>query len=242
MHALHTHGPTSPDAPHTHGPTPDAPATAGRLIRWARFYDPLVWLMTLGQTRKLRALPLDLAALRPGERVLEIGCGTGAVALPAARRVGPGGRVVGLDAAPEMIAEARRKARRAHNPAQFRVEPAEALSFPAGSFDVALSSLMMHHLPGDLKRRALIEIRRVLRPGGRVIIVDFQPNAAPLRLWQPGGLIAMVHKRRAPTGTADAAAGLPALAALLRDTGFTGVETGPTRSAWIGYARGEAPG
>ena len=231
MQALHTH---------QHGPG-TAPATAGRLIRWARFYDPLVWLMTLGQTRALRALPLDLAALRPGERVLEIGCGTGAVTLPAARRVGPRGLAVGIDAAPEMIAEARRKARRAHNPAQFRVEPAEALSFPAGSFDVVLSSLMMHHLPGDLKGRALAEIHRVLRPGGRVIIVDFQPGAAPLRLWQPGGLIAMIHKRRAP-GPTPQAAGLPDLAALLRDAGFIAVETGPTRSPSMGYARGQAPG
>src|SRR6476646_7846168 len=111
------------DAGAVYASTWTGPATTGRLIRWARFYDPLVWLITLGQTRALRALPLDLAALRPGERVLEIGCGTGAVTLPAARRVGPGGLAVGIDPAPEMIAEARRKARRAHNPAQFRMEP-----------------------------------------------------------------------------------------------------------------------
>jgi ubiquinone/menaquinone biosynthesis C-methylase UbiE len=234
MQTLHAHG-----AGHEHA-HPAAPATRGKLIHWARFYDPLVWLITLGQPRKLRALPLELAALRPGERVLEIGCGTGAVTLPAARRVGPGGLAAGIDAAPEMIAEARRKARRARSLAQFRVEPAEALSFADGSFDVVLSSLMMHHLPGDLKQRALAEVRRVLRPGGRVVIVDMMPAAAPMRYWHTGGLVAMLHKGHASSPPPEAA-GLPELAALLRDTGFTAVETGPTRSAWMGYARARTP-
>ncbi len=228
-------------AAHTHGQRqPEAHRTTGRLIRWARFYDPLVWLMALGQTRRLRALPLDLAALRPGERVLDVGCGTGAVTLAAARRVGPGGTVTGIDAAEEMIAVARRKARRGGHAIQFRVEPVEALSFAAGSFDVVLSSLMMHHLPGDLKRRAVIEMRRVLRPGGRVVIVDFQAAAGPLRLWQPGGLAARLHGRHA-TPAAAVQAGLPALAALLREASFAAVESGPTRAAWIGYARGQVP-
>jgi demethylmenaquinone methyltransferase/2-methoxy-6-polyprenyl-1,4-benzoquinol methylase/phosphoethanolamine N-methyltransferase len=234
MQTLHAHG---PGHGHAH---PAAPATEGKLIRWARFYDPLVWLITLGQPRRLRALPLDLAALRPGERVREIGCGTGAVTLPAARRVGPDGLAVGIDPAPEMIAEARRKARRARSRAQFRLEPAEALSFPAGSFDVVLSSLMMHHLPGDLKPRALAEVRRVLRPGGRVVIVDMLPGAAPMRYWHTGGLMAMMHRRHAPTSLPEAA-GLPELAAFLRDAGFIAVETGPSRSPLMGYARGQVP-
>ncbi|HMA33652.1 MAG TPA: hypothetical protein VKY74_04150, partial [Chloroflexia bacterium] len=96
-----------------------------------------------------------------------------------------------------------------------------------------------HHLPGDLRRRALDEIRRVLRPGGRVVIVDFQAAARPLRLWQPGGLIARLHGRHTPP--APAQAGLPELAGLLREAGFAAVESGPTRSAWIGYARGRVP-
>jgi ubiquinone/menaquinone biosynthesis C-methylase UbiE len=143
-----------------------APPTTGRLIRWARWYDVLLRFKFLGQLGKLRQVPLDLAALRPGERVLDVGCGTGELTLAAARRVGPGGLVVGIDAAPEMIEVARGKARRGLPPVRFLVEPVEALSFPDGSFDAVLSSLMIHHLPGDLKARALGEIRRVLRPGG----------------------------------------------------------------------------
>ena len=232
MQSIHSHS-------HSQAPQPksgDASATEGRLIRWARFYDPFVWMLTIGQTRRLRALPLDLAAIQPGERVLEVGCGTGEVALRAARRVGPQGVVVGIDAAPEMITVARRKARSSGSTVQFRVEPVEALTSAAGTFDVVLSSLMMHHLPGDLKRRALVECRRVLRPGGRIVIVDAQEARQGGHIWQPGVLAARLHGR----GTLPPleSGGLPTLAALLRDTGFTAVTTGSTSMALMGYAQG----
>ena len=56
----------------------------------------------------------------------------------------------------------------------FRVSVIEQLPFPAESFDVVLSSLMMHHLPDDLKPKALAEVRRVIKPGGRLLLVDFK--------------------------------------------------------------------
>ncbi len=244
METLHKHTPGhGPAQGHGHGhghPHTDAPPTTGRLIRWARFYDPLVWLLTMGQTRALRKLPLDLAAIQPGERVLDVGCGTGDLTLAAARRVGPGGTVTGIDAAPEMIAVAQGKARRAGGKVLFRVEPVEAMSFPDGSYDVVLSSLMMHHLPGDLPRRALIEIRRVLRPGGRVIIVDAAPNGGILPIWAPGGLAQRLHGRP-PAPTVAEEAELRTMAGLLREAGFEAVKTGPTRYNWLGYAKGRVP-
>ncbi len=230
---------------HGHGPGHEhagagAPATEGRLIRWAGLYDPVVWIMSAGRSRALRTLPLELAAIRPGERVLDVGCGTGDLTLRAARQAGPSGKVYGIDAAPGMVAEAKRKAKRAKTAVQFLVEPVEALGFPDGSFDVALSSLVMHHLPGDLKRRALIEVRRILRPGGRLVIVDFQPTANPPSIWQPGGLVARAHKQQPPT-VEQVQAGLAPLAALLRDTGFAGVKNGSTRYPWLGYVLGRVP-
>jgi ubiquinone/menaquinone biosynthesis C-methylase UbiE len=159
---------------HSHGHTRESDAaTHGHLIRWASVYDLVVTLLTLGRSRVMRQRTVDLADLRPGETVLEIGCGTGAVARAARARVGPAGQVFAIDPSGEMIAVARRKAARARLQIDFRVAGIEALPFPDASVDVVLSSLMMHHLPADLKRTGLSEVRRVLKPGGRLVIVDF---------------------------------------------------------------------
>jgi ubiquinone/menaquinone biosynthesis C-methylase UbiE len=157
---------------HRHTPEADAP-THGHLVRWAPSYDLVVMLLTLGRSRVMRQRTVDLADLRPGESVLEIGCGTGAVARAARARVGPDGQVFGIDPSGEMIAVARRKAARQHLQIDFRVAGIEGLPLPDASVDAALSSLMMHHLPADLKRTGLAEVRRVLKPGGRLVIVDF---------------------------------------------------------------------
>lgn len=99
---------------HTHRYMPELPAqTEGRLIRWASFYDGLVNIMTLGQADRLRRITLDQALLQPGETLLDVGCGTGGVTIPAKRRVGRTGSASGIDPAPEMIAVARRKAKQA---------------------------------------------------------------------------------------------------------------------------------
>jgi demethylmenaquinone methyltransferase/2-methoxy-6-polyprenyl-1,4-benzoquinol methylase/phosphoethanolamine N-methyltransferase len=221
----------------------NAPRTEGRVIHYARLYDPLVWLMARGQTRALRTLPLDIASLRPGERVLDVGCGTGDLALAAAKRVGLQGAVCGIDASPEMIDVASRKARSIAGSvglAQFKVEPVEALSFPDESFDVVLSSLMMHHLPGDLKRRALAEIRRVLRSGGRLVIVDLQATTKQPRPWEPGWLIMNRHGMHSVT-EAQVRTGQHTLAQLLREAGFEAVDVGTTRYPWIVYAKAQVP-
>jgi ubiquinone/menaquinone biosynthesis C-methylase UbiE len=83
------------------------PATTGRLIRWARWYDTSVSLMLLGRRTQLRRATVELAQLQPGESVLEVGCGTGDVALAAWKRTGSTGNVCGIDPAPEMIARGR---------------------------------------------------------------------------------------------------------------------------------------
>jgi demethylmenaquinone methyltransferase/2-methoxy-6-polyprenyl-1,4-benzoquinol methylase/phosphoethanolamine N-methyltransferase len=199
--------------------------------------------MFLGRLGALRRLSLDLAALRPGERVLDVGCGSGDLAIVAARRVGAGGAVWGIDAAPEMIEVARGKARRRRLDVRFQVEAVEALPFPDASFDVVLSSLMMHHLPGDLRRQALGEIKRVLRPGGRLLIVDLDSAGRLPRPWEPGWLVTRRHKMHQPQahGGPQARTRGAALGDLLRDAGFEGVESGATRFSWIGYTRGHLP-
>src|SRR5215510_5101343 len=94
---------------HTHA-TEAPPQTQGRLIRWAPYYDLSVNLISLGQARRLRKLTVDLALIKPGDSVLDVGCGTGDVAIPSKIRAGKEGKVYGIDPAPEMIAVARNKA------------------------------------------------------------------------------------------------------------------------------------
>lgn len=159
--------------PHSHSHSMEGPAqTDGSVIRWARYYDLTANFMMLGHARMLRKMTVDNALIKPGDTVLDVGCGTGEVTLLAKTRT-TNGKVYGIDPAPEMIAVAQSKAARKKLEIDFRVGVIEALPFPDASIDVVTSSLMMHHLPEELKRRGLAEIYRVLKPGGRLLIADF---------------------------------------------------------------------
>lgn len=149
------------------------PATKGRVLHKAFPYDILLWVLSRGKEGEMREKALRLAHLSSGENVLDIGCGTGTLAIAAKRQVGPKGRVCGIDASPEMLARARKKARRAGLEIEFRNALVESMPFPADQFDVVLSSMMLHHLPGKLRQRCAAEVRRVLKSGGRLMAIDF---------------------------------------------------------------------
>ncbi len=204
--------------------------TSGHVLHWAHMYDPFATIITLGRASAMREQTADLAALRPGERVLEVGCGTGEVAQRARARVGPGGQVSGIDPSPDMIAVAQQKAAHAGLRIDYRVAPIEALPFPDATFDVVLSSLMMHHLPDDLKSVGLAEVRRVLKPGGRLLIVDFK---------QPRGWLATLAMRILFHGRL--AHGFQSLPAILAAAGFAEVKTGTTRFSFLGFVAGQVP-
>ncbi|HEY7419839.1 MAG TPA: methyltransferase domain-containing protein, partial [Ktedonobacteraceae bacterium] len=112
--------------------------------------------------------------MQPGEQVLDVGCGTGTLAIEVQSCLGHAGRVVGIDPGAQQIAHARAKAARRNLPVEFQAGVIEHLPFPDQSFDVVFSTLMMHHLPAGLKRQGLAEIARVLKPGGRLVIADFK--------------------------------------------------------------------
>ena len=112
------------------------------------------------------------AGIEPGQTVLEIGTGTGSVLLLVARAA-PDATVIGLDPDPEALAVAGRTLRRAGVPIRLDRGYADRLPYPDGSVDRVLSSFMLHHLQPDAQQAALREVRRVLAPGGRLHLVDF---------------------------------------------------------------------
>lgn len=153
------------------GHTRDYLPAAGR-DSFLRFYDPLT--AALGVARLHRAL-IDQAGLAAGQRVLEIGCGTGNLSIRV-KRTHPDVEVVGSDPDPLALARAQRKARRL-TAIRFERGYAQRLPYPDAGFDRVFSSLMLHHLDQDTKAAAADEILRVLRPGGSLHLADFTGNA-----------------------------------------------------------------
>jgi ubiquinone/menaquinone biosynthesis C-methylase UbiE len=147
--------------------------TTGIVLHKALLYDAFLWLVSLARERTYRERALDLVTLKPGESVLDIGCGTGTLAIAAKRHIGHGGRVCGVDASPEMLARARKKADKAGVEVTFERGIVEALPFPDHQFDAVLSTVMLHHLGRAARQQCAQEVRRVLKPGGRVLAVDF---------------------------------------------------------------------
>ena len=152
-----------------------APTTKGILIRWPSWYDAINRFLLFGRERQFRESTVDLAEIMCGHTVLDVGCGTGNLTMAAKIRAGSDGEAYGIDAAPEMIQKAERKAAEKQLHIRYQVGLIEDMPFPDNTFDVVVSSLMLHHLPKDLKRHGIAEVSRVLKPGGRFLAVDVDP-------------------------------------------------------------------
>jgi demethylmenaquinone methyltransferase/2-methoxy-6-polyprenyl-1,4-benzoquinol methylase/phosphoethanolamine N-methyltransferase len=140
----------------------------------------VVGLISLGRERKFRQAALDLVDFKPGMQILDVGCGTGSLTIAARQRLGTDGMVVGIDPSSNMVDLAQKKAEKEQVEAAFQVGVIENIEFPDNKFDLVLSSLMMHHLPDELKEAGLQEVHRVLKPNGLLLIVELDPGTLSL--------------------------------------------------------------
>ncbi len=204
------------------------PKPRGIVLRAAFSYDLLLFILSLGRESALREKGLRLARLKPGQKVLDVGCGTGTTAIAAKRQVGPDGSITGIDASPEMLARAAKKAAKAALPVEFRQASVEALPFANGSFDVVLSTMMLHHLPQPVRRECFAEIRRVLKPGGRLLAIDFGTSPHHAK-----GFAAHFHRHGHIS--------LSEMESLSQGAGLELVESGPVGIVDLQYVLSAAP-
>jgi demethylmenaquinone methyltransferase/2-methoxy-6-polyprenyl-1,4-benzoquinol methylase len=226
--------------------------------RIARVYDRMNAVMTAGLHHKWRRRAVDLAAVTPGDRVVDVACGTGDLSLELARRVGAQGAVVGCDFSEQMLVLAREKAERtAAEPSEagrapIRFEWANALELPYADGEFAAATVGFGARNFSDLEQGLREMRRVVKPGGKVVVLEITtPTRPPLstfyRLW---------FDRVVPTlgrvaGDSDAYTYLPssvrrfpgpqALAATLARCGLTNITYVLTAGGIIATHVGEVP-
>lgn len=116
---------------------------------------------------------VSLAGVRPGDAVLDVGCSGGYLARKLAAATGPAGHVTGVDPSAAAIAYARR---RTSGTITFTVGVAQHLPLPDSSSDVVTCTLAIHHVPARKRAAAFAEMYRVTRPGGRLLVADFEPS------------------------------------------------------------------
>jgi len=149
-------------------------------LRWKALtplFDYVVRITTRERSSKLKLI--EQAGIAPGDAVLDLGCGTGTLAIWLKQRVS-GARVTGLDADPDVLSRARRKAFAASTPLKFVEASSTELPFPDQSFDAVLSTLFFHHLRDADKRKTLTEVARVLRPRGELHVADYGKPQGPV--------------------------------------------------------------
>lgn len=192
---------------------------------WALpLYDPITKLT--GADAAKRVL-LDQAALRPAHRVLDIGCGTGTLAL-LIKRLYPDVAVVGLDPDPKALTRARKKAAWTGVTIQFNQGFSDELPYPEASFDRVFSSFMFHHLKDEDRAKTLINVRRVLVPNGSLHLLDMERPEAEARGWWAGMLRSNPHLKDNSPGT---------VLKMMADAGFVGANRVASGAILFGLLR-----
>lgn len=187
---------------------------AGR-PEWTPFYDFAIALLT--RERRWRSALLAQTAPQPGDRIIDVGCGTGTFAVML-KRAEPRAEIVGLDPDPDVLARARAKAAKEKAEVTFRQGFARDAGAEAASFTKVVSSLVFHQVPLEEKRAGLVAIGRALRPGGTLHIADYGLQRTPLMR----ATFRQIQKLDGFDNTEPNARGV--LPELMREVGFAAVE------------------
>lgn len=189
-------------------------------------YDAYMRKMTFGREPVLRQKTVELALVKPGDSVLEIGCGTGSLTLAAKRQAGPSGKVVGIDVIPSMVEYSQRKAAQANMDITFQLGTINDLPFQDNSFNAVMCSFMIFHMSEETRKKGINEIHRVLMPHGRLLIVDLAMPTRPLQqaiarsVIFRGGLEHDLHE----------------LIPIMESSGFSGIECAPVKFSILGIS------
>jgi len=188
-------------------------------------YDSYMKKMTFGREGVLRETTVSLAQVKPGDCVLEAGCGTGTLTLAAKRQAGSSGKAFGIDILPGMIELSQRKAAQANEDITFQLGSIDDIPFPADQFDVVMCSFMIFHMSDLVRRKGITEIYRVLKPQGRLLVLDLAlpkqalPRAIARMLF--GGMLKHDLRELLP---------------LMEASGFSDVETAPAKFRILGLS------
>lgn len=139
----------------------------------AKYYDTIMRIQLLGKNDCFRKLEVKHSGIKKGDKVLEFGCGTGMLTTYLIKAIGKNGKVIGVDVGKEMINIAKNKLKTKKNAEFVIIDETEKLPFKSNSFDVIITSLVMHLLTKKQKQIAFKEMYRVLKPKGNFLCVDF---------------------------------------------------------------------
>jgi ubiquinone/menaquinone biosynthesis C-methylase UbiE len=197
-------------------------------------YDSYMRKVTFGREQVLREMTVDLAQVKPGDCILEVGCGTGSLTLAAKRRAGSTGEAFGIDLIPGMIEASRRKAAQANEQITFQTGSIDNIPFPENRFDVVMCSFMIFHMSENTRRKGIAEIQRVLKPQGRLLVLDMASPAQPVQRAIAKMLFGDMLQHE-----------LRELLPLMEASGFSDVELGPAKFnilglSVLGFVRGSA--
>jgi ubiquinone/menaquinone biosynthesis C-methylase UbiE len=206
----------------------------GQMEKMVDTYDSYMKKATFGREHILRRMTMELAGVKAGDTVLEVGCATGTLTLAAKQAAGPSGKVYGIDIIPGMIEASQRKAAQANVEITFQLGSIDSIPFPDSHFDQVMCSFMIFHMSDETRRKGIAEIQRVLKPGGRLLALDLALPPQPFQRWIARKLLGF-----------SANEDLRDLIPLMEASGFSGMEYGPAKFkifglSVIGYVRGNA--